>query len=658
MILTAATVAVVLLPFVFPQRDAAEKNMSSHTLDLPDKEVIDAIPADGGDEFNRLIHQESPYLLQHARNPVDWYPWGPEALAAAAAQDKPIFLSVGYSACHWCHVMEAESFSRQDVADILNANFIPVKVDREERPDVDQVYMLATQLMTGRGGWPNSVWLTPEGKPWFAGTYWPREDSPGRAGFKTILTTLAEAWQTKRSEIDAQADQLANVMRQYAAGPSGQTAGGLSWKLLTDATDALYKSFDKVNGGFGDAPKFPPHSSLRLLAEEYRRIGDAKLLEMLTGTLDAMAAGGIHDHLGGGFHRYSTDGRWLLPHFEKMLYDNAQLARAYVEAYLITGNEDYRRTAVDTFDWVLRELADDAGGFHSAIDADSEGEEGKFYVWTYDEILETLGKDDGKEFCDTYGAEKGGNFRDEAAGTKPGTNVLHLPKPLAGDDKQRLGLAEMRAKLFAVRAKRVWPHIDDKVLAGWNALMIGSLAHAGKALDKPEYTKAAEQAADFILSKMRRDEHLLRTYRRGEAKLDGYLDDYAFFAEALIELHIATGDKRWLSEAAATADAMTLHFRDAKGGGFYFTSDDSAELITRIKDPTDRAIPAGNAVAAAVLVRLAKLTGDEKYLTEAKSVLDAFSGYMQRMPSATSSMLLATGEYLQATTPTTAPTAP
>ncbi len=658
MILTAGTVAIILLSFVFPREDAAENNMSPHALDLPDPEAIDALPADGGDEFNRLIHEESPYLLQHAANPVDWYPWGPEALAAAAAQDKPIFLSVGYSACHWCHVMETESFSRQDVADIINAHFIPIKVDREERPDVDQVYMLATQLMTGRGGWPNSLWLTPDGKPWFAGTYWPREDSAGRAGFKTILTTLGEAWRTKRDEVNAQADHLANVMQQYAAGRPGPTAGGLSWKLLTDATDGLYKSFDKANGGFGDAPKFPPHSTLRLLAAQYVRTRDAKLLEMLTGTLDAMAAGGMHDQLGGGFHRYSTDERWLLPHFEKMLYDNAQLARAYVEVYLITGNESYRQTAVDTLDWVLREMPDDAGGFHSAIDADSQGEEGKFYVWTYREIIDALGDADGKEFCRAYGVEKGGNFRDEATGTKPGTNVLHLPKPLDGDDKQRGRLAEMRTKLLAVRAKRIWPHIDDKVLTGWNALMIGSFAYAGKHLDEPRYVQAAQKAADFLLAKMRPNGRLLRTYRRGEAKLDAYLDDYAFFAEALIELHIASGDKRWLSEAAATADAMTVHFRDAKGGGFYFTSDDADELITRMKDPTDRAIPAGNAAAAAALIRLAELTGDEKYLTEAKSVLDAFEGYMQRMPSATSSMLLAAGEYLTATIPTAAPTAP
>ena len=303
MILTAATAAVLLLPFVFPRRDATENNVSLHTLNMPDQEAIDTLPADGGDEYNRLIHEESPYLLMHARNPVNWYPWGPEALEAAAAQDKPIFLSVGYSACHWCHVMEVESFSRQDVADILNAHFIPIKVDREERPDVDQVYMLATQLTTGRGGWPNSVWLTPEGKPWFAGTYWPREDSAGRAGFKTILTRLAEAWRTKRDEIDTQADHLANVMQQYAAGPATEAAGGLSWKLLTDATDELYKSFDRVNGGFGGAPKFPPHSALRLLAAQYARTRDARLLEMLTGTLDAMAAGGMHDQLGGGFHR-------------------------------------------------------------------------------------------------------------------------------------------------------------------------------------------------------------------------------------------------------------------------------------------------------------------------------------------------------------------
>ena len=623
---------------------------------LPTPEQIAALPADGGGEFNRLIHEKSPYLLQHARNPVDWYPWGAEAFAKASKEGKPIFLSVGYSTCHWCHVMERESFERADVAAILNEHYVAIKVDREERPDIDQIYMLATQLMTGRGGWPNSLWLTPAGKCWYAGTYFPREDHLGRPGFKTILTRLAEAWKTKRKDVVANAARISEAVKRYSAGDHVAPAGELSRKLIQAAVGALGRSADRRYGGFGGAPKFPPHGSLRLLFREYRRTKDAGLLKPATATLDAMARGGIHDHVGGGFHRYSTDARWFLPHFEKMLYDNAQLARAYVDGYLLTGREDYALVARDTYEWVLREMTDKDGGFYSALDADSEGEEGKFYLWSRREILEILGAEEGEMFCGVYGVEEGGNFSDEATGHKPGTSILYLREPLdaaaAGlktePAKLRERLAAGRRKLLARRVGRVWPHLDDKVLMSWNALMIGSLAYGGGHLKEPRYVAAAEKAAAFILDRMRKNGRLLRTYRQGAAKLNAYLDDYAFLADAMLDLHETTGRKRWLEEAESLTRTMLKHHSDPAGGGLFFTAGDHEELLARTKDPMDRAVPSGNAVAARALVRLGVLTGRSEYLRAARDVLDAFRGFMQRVPDGTAGMLLATGLYLDA----------
>ena len=622
----------------------AEDNKMNRDHKLPTPEQIAKLPPDGGEEYNRLVHETSPYLLQHADNPVDWYPWGPEAFAKAKAEDKPIFLSVGYSTCHWCHVMERESFERDDVAAILNKHYVAIKVDREERPDVDQIYMSATQRFTGSGGWPNSLWLTPDGRPWYAGTYFPREDAFGRPGFKTVLTALAKTWRERREDVNATADTMAEHIKRVSSAPPAESPPELSRELISAGAKAFAAAYDSDFGGFGGAPKFPPHGALRLLLSEHRRTKDKSLLDMATTTLDAMARGGIHDHLGGGFHRYSTDGRWLLPHFEKMLYDNAQLARVYVEAYSLTGDQAHRAAAVGIYEWVLREMADAGGGFHSALDADSEGEEGKFYVWRRDEIIEALGEKEGEIFCETYGVKEEGNFRDQASGEQPGTNILHLRGPIPAELSKRL--AAGRATLLERRGGRVRPALDDKVVTSWNALMIGSLAYGGKHLNEPRYTAAARTAAEFILTHMRKDGRLLRTYRRGRAKLDAYLDDYAFLCDALIDLHEADGDKRWLAEAQRIADGMIARFGDPSGSGFFFTAADGQELLARTKDPFDSAIPAGNAIAARALARLAGHTGRREYAEAAKRTLETFAGLTERAPRGMATMLLALGDYL------------
>jgi len=598
---------------------------------------------------NRLSGQTSPYLLQHADNPVHWQPWGEEAFTRAKAEDKPVFLSVGYSTCHWCHVMERESFEREDVAALLNEHFVSIKVDREERPDVDRIYMNATQLATGRGGWPNSVWLTPEGKPWYAGTYFPPEDRSGMPGFKTVLRRLAELWRTRREEVEAQAEKLTEAVGALSGrSPAGEGGPALSRAPTQAAVEALRASFDRRNGGFGAAPKFPPHGALRLLLQEHRRSRDASLLEMVTETLDGMAEGGIRDHLGGGFHRYATDARWLVPHFEKMLYDNARLARTYAEAFELTGEARYGRIAAETCEWVLREMTDPGGGFHSAVDADSEGEEGKFYLWTREEVLEVLGADEGELFCRVYGVEDGGNFREEASGRRAGRNILHLDRPievsakvegLAADELRRR-LAAAREKLLARRDGRVRPHTDDKVLAGWNGLMIGALGFAGRRCERPDFVAAAERAASFVLKTMRTDGRLRRSWRDGRVGGPAYLDDYAFLADGLLDLHEAGGDDRWRDEAGALMDVLDRHYA-AEGGGYYLTSDDHEALLARPASPVDQAVPAGAAVAARALIRLGRVD-------RAKACLDAAAGLMRQAPQATTSMLLVTGLYLDA----------
>ena len=608
---------------------------------------------------NRLAHEVSPYLLQHAGNPVDWYPWGADAFDKAAREDKPIFLSIGYSSCHWCHVMEAESFDRHDVADILNEHYVAVKVDREERPDVDAVYMLATQMITGRGGWPNSLWLTPKKHCWYAGTYFPREDAGDQPGFKTVLQLLADVWRNRRDQADAQARKIDEAMKQHVAAAPPPASGPLSYDLLDQATQALHATFDHRHGGFGPAPKFPPHGPLLLLAREYARTGRHQLLDMLDATLDAMARGGIRDHLAGGFHRYATDSPWFLPHFEKMLYDNAQLVRAYVEGYRLTGRETFRDVALETCRWILTELTDQAGGFYSALDADSEGHEGLFYLWPYDELVSVLGRRAAGEFAAAYGACPEGNFAYETAAASPETNILHLPRPL--DETARLlgtelpalaaRLAAAREKLLAARSRRVRPGCDDKILAGWNALTISSLAFAGKALGEPSLIAAAERAAKFILHSMFHDGRLLRSWRAGHTRPGACLDDYAFLAAAFLDLHAATGADHWLTHAAALTDTMTALFADPSAGGFFFTPADRTDLPYRLKDPFDQATPSGNAVAVSVLIRLSLALSDPARLAFAHRALQTFQGLLERAPAATSALLLSASDYLAATNP-------
>jgi len=588
---------------------------------------------------NRLAQETSPYLLQHANNPVDWQPWGAEALERARQEDKPIFLSIGYSACHWCHVMEHESFENLAIAELLNRQFVCIKVDREERPDLDQIYMQAVQLMTGRGGWPMSVFLTPALEPFYGGTYWPPHDRQGMPGFDRVLTAVAEAWHARRDQLFEQARTLTEHL-QTAAAPADQEA--LTVQHVVDAGAELSRLVDRRHGGFGGAPKFPHPMDLQLLLRVWSRTGKTDLLDIVTLTLDKMAAGGIYDHLGGGFHRYAVDERWLVPHFEKMLYDNALLLATYVEGYQATGNPDYARVARETADYVLRDLTDTAGGFRSTEDADSEGEEGKFYVWTPGELEQVLGVERARAFGYCYDVSGPGNFE--------GHNILNLPKTLEqcakvlGRDEPglRAELAESRTALRAVRDRRVRPGLDDKVLVSWNGLMIDALARAAGPLDEAGYLSAAERAADFILKTMRRpDGRLLHTYRAGEARLDAYLDDYACLANALVSLYEASFDEHWIDEALALAQIMLAQFRDETTGGFFFTAADHEALLLRPQEIMDNATPSASSMAATALVRLAKLTGRDDLREAADRTLQAAAGVIERSATAAGQALLA-----------------
>jgi uncharacterized protein YyaL (SSP411 family) len=563
-------------------------------------------------------------------------------LAQAREQQKPIFLSIGYSACHWCHVMEHESFENAAIAAVLNEKFVSIKVDREERPDLDQIYMNAVQMMTGRGGWPMTVFLTPDLKPFYAGTYFPPTARGGMPGFIDVLRAVDDAWQNRRDQLGEMAERLtAELQRLDQASP-----GALEEGCVGRAVAQLRRSFDPRFGGFGPAPKFPHAMDLQLLLRHWRRSGDAEALQMALFTLDRMAAGGIYDHLGGGFARYSVDAQWLVPHFEKMLYDNALLAAAYLDAYLAVGRPQDARCVRETLDYVLRDMTDAQGGFHSAEDADSEGEEGKFYVWTPAELRDVLGAEDAALFAVVYDVTDAGNFE--------GRNILHLPRPFAeaaaalqqDPEQLRERLDACRAKLLAARGQRVRPGKDDKVLVSWNGLMIAALARAGAALEEPRYVAAAERAADFLWKTLRRpDGRLLHTWRQGVAKFDAYLDDYAGLAWGLFALFEAASDPRRLAQAAELVDqALTLFA--APDGGFYFTAHDHEQLIARNRDLMDNAVPSGNSLLAGLLVRLHLLTGRPHYGEAAGQTLAVAADLLDRAPSAMGQMLMAADLHL------------
>ena len=590
---------------------------------------------------NRLAGETSPYLLQHAHNPVDWYPWGPETLARARAEDKPIFLSIGYSACHWCHVMEHESFEDPEIAALMNNYFVNIKVDREERPDLDQIYMAAVQAFNdGQGGWPMSVFLTPDLNPFYGGTYYPPTDSRGMPGFPRVLREVHRAWVERRGEVDQVAGRMTEHLR--ATGQALPSDGALNAALLDQATRALGRAFDPTHGGFGSAPKFPHPMDLKVLLRQHARTGDAHALHMVRHTLDKMARGGIYDHLGGGFARYSTDERWLVPHFEKMLYDNALLASVYVEAYQATRDPAFARVARETMDYVLGRMTDPEGGFYSTEDADSEGVEGKYYVWTLAEISEVLGPDRARTFAYVYDVTEMGNWEHK--------NILNLPKTIAQtskllgrpEDELREELDEDRARLLAVRDRRVPPGKDTKVLTSWNGLMIAALAEGGRVLKDARHLEAARRAAAFLLDRMRAgDGRLLHTYKDGQAKLNAYLDDYADLIDGLTRLYETTGEPRWMTSALELAGVMIAEFADAEHGGFFYTGKSHEALIARQRDFMDNATPSGNAMAATALLRLGALTGRDDLAEAGRKTLEAVQVLMERAPMAAGQSLVA-----------------
>ena len=609
---------------------------------------------------NRLARETSPYLRQHAHNPVDWYPWSEEALERARAEDRPIFLSIGYSSCHWCHVMERESFESEEIAALMNERFVNIKVDREERPDLDEIYMAATQMLAGQGGWPNSLFLTPDRKPFLAGTYFPPAARHGRPGFADVLVAASDAYRSRKDDVTRMAEEVAGqISRLSEMSPSRQL---LTASILNRAFGELAGRFDNDEGGFGGAPKFPHSMDVSFLLRYHRRTGNPEALRMAVLCLEKMARGGVHDHLGGGFHRYTVDAKWLVPHFEKMLYDNALLSRAYVEAAQSVGRLPassslpaggaaaaalFKDVARDVFEWVLREMMSPQGGFYSALDADSEGEEGRYYVWTPGEIAQALGPQEAGLFCSVYGVAPGGNFDN-------GRSVLHLertPAQIAAalrteEGELRLRMASARARLLRVREQRVRPGRDDKILADWNGLMISALACGGRVLDEARYVQAAERAAHFVLEKMARDGRLLHSYMDGQARHPAYLTDYAFLVAALLDLYEATFDPAWVAEARALAARMIDLFREDRTGGLCFTARDHERLIARTREGNDGALPAGTSVAALALPRLAALTGDDSFRGAAEEILRLYRDRIERFPSAFGMMLCALDQHL------------
>jgi len=582
---------------------------------------------------NRLINEKSPYLLQHARNPVDWYPWGDEAFEKARREEKPVFLSIGYSTCHWCHVMERESFEDHDVAVLLNDTFVNIKVDREERPDIDAVYMKVCQLMTQSGGWPLTIMMTPDKKPFFAATYIPKENQYGRAGLLDLIPRIKSLWQTRRIEVLSAAAEITSALRQ----PGTEKGDTLSEETLQRAYQSFQMSFDRTFGGFGHAPKFPSPHNFFFLLRYWKRTGDAQALHMVEHTLQNMRHGGIYDHIGFGFHRYSTDERWIVPHFEKMLYDQALMAMAYIELYQATGKKAYEKTAREIFTYVLRDMTDEKGGFYCAEDADSEGVEGKFYLWTKEEIRRILTEKEADVFLSFY------RHRDDI--DLPGMHEIpagffipHLRPPAENgtDMVEILSQTEnIRQKLFVARESRIHPHKDDKILADWNGLMIAALARGAQVFDEPAYIRAASRAMDFIFESMQtQDGKLLHRYRSGEAGIEGNVDDYSFVIWALLELYETTFQTIYLRKAIEYHDNLFGNFHDDKNGGLFFTSRDAEELLTRPKEIYDGAIPSGNSVAFINSLRIARVTGNTDIGKQAKEIYRAFQAQAYAMPSA------------------------
>jgi uncharacterized protein len=594
---------------------------------------------------NRLIHETSPYLLQHAHNPVDWYPWGDEAFQKAKSENKPVLLSIGYSACHWCHVMEHESFENEKIAALMNDLFVSIKVDREERPDLDEIYMNAVQMLTGRGGWPMTVFLTPEGNPFYGGTYFPPEDRQGMPGFPRVLTGVAQAYREKPQDVEKSVEQILSALKRMSE--SHDSKATFSPDAIAESAEQISRAYDSDHGGLGHAPKFPNAGVYELFLRHYHQSKNLRFLEMVTHTLTKMAQGGIYDHLGGGFHRYSVDERWLVPHFEKMLYDNAQLLRIYAQLYCITGNELFKNVTEETADYLLREMFHSEGGFYSTQDADSEGEEGKFFVWSPQEINAILGEEAAEIFARIYDVSDFGNFE--------GKNILHpilsleqASKLFRKDVKEIAALvADSKEKLFHEREKRIKPFRDEKIITSWNGLVLSGLAEAINISPKKAYVESANRTVRFIFSKMFRNGHLLHTYKDAKAKLLGYLDDYAFLAVGLLDLYETTFDRTQFERTIELADTMLSEFWDEQDGAFFYTGKSHEQLISRAKPVFDASIPSGNSMATHLLLRLYHLTGREDYLKRAEAVLRSYYDVMMSQPFGFAHMLCALDLYLR-----------
>jgi len=596
---------------------------------------------------NRLAYEKSPYLLQHADNPVDWYPWGAEAFERARRENKPIFLSIGYSTCHWCHVMAHESFEDPQISSLMNDTFVSIKVDREERPDIDMLYMTVCQIMTGSGGWPLTIIMTPDKKPFFAGTYIPRETRFGQLGMLDLIPRIKEIWATRKDEVLSSARQITASLQKATLPAPGEELGE---DMLNLAYEQLRDRFDEEHGGFGGAPKFPTAHNLLFLLRYWKRTKDRKALDMVEKTIQAMRGGGIYDHIGFGFHRYSTDRRWLVPHFEKMLYDQALLAMAYIETFQATRKEEYAQTVREIFAYVLRDMTAAEGGFYSAEDADSEGEEGKFYLWTYDEIKRILASEEADFIVKVFNIEENGNFADQVAGNKAGRNIPHMPKSLKELASElnvsvlelQKRLESVRQKLFAHRDKRIHPHKDDKILTDWNGLMVAALAKGSQVFDEPRYASSAKRAVGFILDNMlASDGRLLHRYRDSEAALPAHLDDYAFLIHGMLELYETTFEVDYLKKALRLNEHLLEHFWDNENGGFYFTADDGEGLLIRQKEIYDGAIPSGNSIAMLNLFRLGRMTANPNLEQKAAEIGNAFYENVRQSPSAYTQLMIA-----------------